>query len=68
MRMVVAENVILTKPLADGRDYEAGEVIELDAAVAEAWKRRGWLIDYVPPMMPRTSAPKPLMKTEGRRG
>lgn len=43
MQMVIAEGVTLVKPLADGRDYAAGEFIELDQAVAEAWQHRGWV-------------------------
>lgn len=48
MRMIVAQNVTLTKPLADGLDYAAGDVIELSEAVAESWKRRGWVVDPLP--------------------
>ena len=43
MRMVVAEGVTLVKPLADGKDYCAGETIDLDAGVALDWQRRGWV-------------------------
>lgn len=43
MKMVVAEGVLLVKPLADGRDYSAGEPIDLDAGVALDWHRRGWV-------------------------
>lgn len=50
MRMVVAEGVTLVKPLADGRDYRAGEVIDLPQVVAEDYQRRGWVVK---PMLTR---------------
>jgi hypothetical protein len=43
MRMVVMEGVTLVKPLADGKDYSGGDVIELQEAVAQDWQRRGWV-------------------------
>lgn len=52
MQMVVAEGVTLVKPLADGKDYAAGELIELDPVVAEDYAKRGWVV------MPRPAAPK----------
>lgn len=52
MRMVVAEGVMLVKPLADGRDYAAGELIELDQAVAESWRVRGWVRVPIEIMLP----------------
>lgn len=44
MQMVVAEGVTLVKPLADGRDYAAGELIDLSPVVAEDYVKRGWVI------------------------
>lgn len=43
MQMMVAEGVTLVKPLADGRDYVAGELIDLDPVVAEDYMKRGWV-------------------------
>jgi hypothetical protein len=67
MRMVVAENVTLTKPLTDGRDYTAGDIIELDAAVAADWKRRGWVVEVMPEE-PMPLSPRPLLRPRGFRG
>jgi hypothetical protein len=67
MQMVVAENVTLTKPLADGKDYAAGDVIELEASVAEDWMRRGW-VTVPPPAVPMYVRPRPAGKTEFHRG
>ena len=52
MRMVVREGVTLVKPLAYGRDYSAGEVIDLQDAVAQDYQRRGWVVVPLPSMPP----------------
>lgn len=54
MQMVVLEGVTLVKPLADGRDYCAGEIIDLQEAVAQDWQRRGWVVPVAPPRAPVT--------------
>lgn len=48
MRMVVKDGVTLVKPLADGRDYSAGDVIDLQDAVAQDYQRRGWVRPFTP--------------------
>lgn len=52
MQMVVLEGVTLVKPLADGRDYTAGDLIDLPASVAEDWHRRGWVRVPIEIMLP----------------
>lgn len=68
MRMVVVEGITLTKPLADGKDYSAGDMIELEASVAEDWMRRGWVTIYQPSAAATSSPQRSLFKPGGRRG
>lgn len=72
MQMVIAEGVLLVKPLADGRDYAAGELIELDQAVAESWRVRGWVLPVAPQAEPIVDKTEPYRgyprQSKGRHG
>jgi hypothetical protein len=52
MQMMVAEGVILVKPLTDGKDYSGGDRIDLEAGVALDWHRRGWVVPAPPLAIP----------------